>query len=356
MQKRLIPLVCCLLFGLTQHASAQAFGVLEGLFSSVNSVSFNLQGGWLDDKKQLSSFSEGVDLFGLGTEVFITLPAPEGTYLELALGTSYLRGFEATEPSLDLRSSLRTLPSVAVYAALFADRSAFQPYMGVTFGLTELWRSQAYDVNNLEYGLKAQTYEYGLTLGINRDLSESIYVFLEGNYRRRRFASLDWDFPGDSQLPTDWPRTLNLSGFGLSAGVQFALEEERRETRTPLAGTWSLVQMDGQDLPVLYMQEARTLRTSMRQEILTGTLVLRVAPDTTYRLVLQRQDIVVDENDHVREVAHPQFIEEMGTYTANGDMIRLTPTGQTTTHLLERRRNDLVLQLGDTRHILLFKK
>ena len=355
MQKRSILLVYCLLFVFTQQASAQAFGVLEGLFSSVNSVSFNLQGGWLDDKNQLSSFTEGTDLIGLGTEVFITLPAPEGAYLELALGTSYLRGFEATEPTLDLRSSLRTLPTVGVYASVLSN-PVVQPYLGVTFGLTELWRSQAYDPNDLEYDLKAQTYEYGLTLGVNHNLTESIYVFAEGNYRRRRFASLDWDFPGDSQLPDNWPRSLNLSGFGISVGVQFALEEEHRETRPSLAGTWSLVQMDGQELPVLYTQEARTLRTSTRQEILTGTLVLRAAPDTTYRLVLQRQDAIVDENDHVREVAHPQFIEEMGTYTTHGDMIRLTPTGQATTHLLERRRNDLVLQLGDTRHLLLFKK
>lgn len=355
MQKRSIPLVCCLLLLFAQQTSAQAFGVLEGLFSSVNSVSFNLQGGWLDDKDQLSSFTKGTDLIGLGTEVFITLPAPEGTYLELALGTSYLRGFESTEPTLDLRSSLRTLPTVGVYASVLSN-PVVQPYLGITFGLTELWRSQAYDLNNLEYDLKAQTYEYGLTLGINHNLTESIYVFAEGNYRRRRFASLDWSFPGDSQLPEDWPRSLNLSGFGVSIGVQFALEEEHRETRTSLTGMWSLVQMDGQELPVLYTQEARGLRTSTRQEILTGTLVMRAAPDTTYRLVLQRQDAIVDENDHVREVSHPQFIEEMGTYTAHGDMIRLTPTGQLTTHLLERRRNDLVLQLGDTRHILLFKK
>lgn len=356
MQKRSILLAACLLLVCTQHASAQAFGVLEGLFSSVNSVSFNVQGGWLDDKNQLSSFIEGSDLFGLGTEVLITLPAPPGAYLELALGTSYLRGFESNVPTLDLRSSLRTLPSVAVYALVLPEQKGFQPYMGLHFGLTELWRSQGYDPNNLEYDLSAQTYSYGLTLGINRALSSSVGVFAEGNYRRRRFTSLDWGFPGDNQLPTDWPRTLNLSGFGFSVGMQFFLEVERRESRTALEGLWSLAEMDGQDLPVLYTQEARGLRTSTRQEILTGTLVMRAAPDTTYRLVLQRQDAIVDENDHVRSVSHPQFIEETGTYSANGDILMLTPTGQATTHMLERRRNDLVLQLGDTRHILLFKK
>lgn len=205
-------------------ATAQ-FGFVQKLFDSVNSVSFGAYNGWLEDTARLASDADVGDVQGLNAEVFIDLPAPEGLFLELALGASYLRGYESNEPTLDLRSALRSFPSLGFY--LTWDQAAVQPYVGATFGLVELWNTRAYDPEGRQFAFDGQTFQYGLTLGIHASLFEPVGLFVETNYRWRRFSSLDWQFPsGVEALPAAWPRSLNLSGPGVSIGIQFALQRD----------------------------------------------------------------------------------------------------------------------------------
>ena len=217
-------LLFVLLLAPLRVATAQ-FAFVQKLFDSVNSVAFSAQSAWLEDRAKLTSDAEIGDMQGLSAEVFIDLPAPEGLFLELALGASYLRGYESTEPTLDLRSALRSFPSLAFYLTWDADQ--VQPYLGATFGLVELWNTRAYDREGRQFAVDGETFTYGLALGIYTPLFDPLGLFVEARYRRRRFSSLDWNFPsGVEALPADWPRAVNLSGPGVSLGVQFGLQQD----------------------------------------------------------------------------------------------------------------------------------
>jgi hypothetical protein len=83
---------------------------------------------------------------GLGAEVLIDLPSYHNTDFELALGASVVQGFQATEPSLDLRASIRTLPTVSVYVSRLGlpSGSPIIPYFGAGFGVADLWNARGY--------------------------------------------------------------------------------------------------------------------------------------------------------------------------------------------------------------------
>jgi hypothetical protein len=161
-----------------------------------------------------------IGLCGLGSEVLINLPSPTFATLELALGTSFLRGFEAKEPTLDLRGAARSLPTVSLYASL-NQSGAVSPYIGVNFGVLQLWNVRAYDPEGAQYSVAGETYEYGGGMGLYLERwVRGLYA--EASYRRRSFASLDWSFPGGvSTLPAGWPRALNLSGVQFSWAGRF---------------------------------------------------------------------------------------------------------------------------------------
>jgi hypothetical protein len=158
--------------------------------------------------------------------VLINLPSPTFATLELALGTSFLRGFEAKEPTLDLRGAARSLPTVSLYASL-NQSSAVSPYIGINFGVLQLWNVRAYDPAGAQYSVTGETYEYGGGLGLYLERwVRGLYA--EASYRRRTFSSLNWGFPGGvSTLPAGWPRALNLSGVQFSLGWQIPVSERR---------------------------------------------------------------------------------------------------------------------------------
>jgi hypothetical protein len=210
---------------LPRPAAAQdPFGVLEGLFESVNSIAFYTHGAALQSDADLAGAVGGFALGGVGAELLLNLPSAGGAEFELGLGASALTGLEAVEPSLDLRASLRTLPTLAVYAAGIgvADGAPVEPYAGLTFGLAELWNARGYDADGTAYPLTAETFELGAVAGLYVDrVLPGLYV--EVGYRHRHFGSLAWEAEA---LPPGWPRALDASTWQATVGWQFRLRED----------------------------------------------------------------------------------------------------------------------------------
>ncbi len=212
-------------------AQAQ-FDFLTDVFEEVNSVTIAVQGSHLPGTRGVRS-RDGecmdVGLCGMTAEVLIDLPSVGGQELELGLGTSFLRGFESTEPSLDLHGSLRSFPTLTAYLSLPEawGLGIAEPYAGASFGLAMLWNGRGYDAEGREYEVDAETIEYGVSAGLY--LIKPSGLFIEGAYRWRQFESLDWEFPdgAGSALPAGWPRDLDLSGWVVSLGWQFRLRSSK---------------------------------------------------------------------------------------------------------------------------------
>lgn len=216
------------LVGLMLPATASAqISVITGLFDSVNSIAFSVTGGTIVGDTELDPECLGGGLCGMALEVFLDLPSPEGTELELGLGTSFLRGFAAREPSLDLRGAVRTLPFVSVFATRphALGSLALQPYAGLSVGFAQLWNARAYDAAGVQYGVSGEAFEYGLTMGAYVGAPPFTGLFVEASVRQRRFDSLDWSLSGTA-LPAGWPRELNVSTVLVGVGWQFRLGEE----------------------------------------------------------------------------------------------------------------------------------
>ena len=220
--RRLLLLALALL---PRPAAAQGFELVEGLFDSVNSVSFSVQTGGLVSSEQMRGDCGPFDLCGMGTEVFLNLRSSERMLLELALGTGYVRGFSSKEPSIDIRGAVRAVPTVGVYASHLQaiDSGAIVPFAGVQVGLSELWNVQAYDTEGNEYALSGSTYELGASMGLAVDVGPLDGLFVEGSYRHRRFPSVDW--AGDAVRP-GWPREIDLSAWFVSMGWQFDVKPD----------------------------------------------------------------------------------------------------------------------------------
>jgi len=221
--KRIVLAAACAAALAARPAHAQ-FDFLTEVFEEVNSVTIAVQGARIPGNHGLRARDgECMDLggvCGMAAEVLIDLPSVGGQELELGLGTGFLRGFEATEPTLDLRGSLRSFPALTAYLSLPEEwgLGIAEPYAGASFGLSALWNARGYDAAGLEYEVEAETIEYGVSAGLY--LVRPSGLFIEGAYRWRRFESLDWEFPdaAGSVLPAGWPRDLDLSGWVVSLG------------------------------------------------------------------------------------------------------------------------------------------
>ena len=210
-------------------ARAQLPGVFEGLFDNVNSIVFYTQVGALTDNSDIEGTVADFGVTGLGTEVLIELPEVFDTDFELGLGTSFVRGFQSTEPSLDLRASIRTLPQISVWASGFggAEQGALNPYIGLSFGVSDLWNARAYDPNGAVYDLGAETFDLALTAGLYVEAPLVRGLYIEGGYRLRRFESITWE---TAQLPPNWPRAIDASMAFINLGWQFRLRPTDKDS------------------------------------------------------------------------------------------------------------------------------
>jgi hypothetical protein len=200
-------------------AAAQDLGLVEGLFREVSAVTVFYQTGGVPASREVSS---GM-LHGAGSEVLINLRSAGAVSYELGLGASFLRGYRADEPSLDLRASIRAFPTVSLYATregLFGPASA---YLGGSFGLVELWNAQAYGPSGQPWDVEARAFELGASAGVYLSRGPLTGMFVEAGYRSRDFHSVRWVSRGEEALPLAWPRSLDLSGPLVSLGWQVQL-------------------------------------------------------------------------------------------------------------------------------------
>lgn len=200
------------------------FALIEHLFGTVKEVAFFVEAGRLTSTRDATTSGFALDppngLRGWGLELLLDMSpgATESSWnVTLGLGYNYMTGFVASDPSVDLRGSMRGLPTVAVYG----DPPGGGPvYFGASIGLTELWNTRAFDQLGQQYGVGGQTFELGYVIGLETRAG----FFVEGAYRVRDFRSLDWRLPGDSTvLPANWPRSLDLSAVTLSIGYHIKL-------------------------------------------------------------------------------------------------------------------------------------
>lgn len=214
--RRWVSALLVLVVSVARPASGQE--MITRIFEKATDIAPFFQAGWLTSDENLDT--RGSALLGYGVEVLFALKDdPKASYaVELALGYNYLTGFRSTNPALDLRGSMRTLPELSVYAT-YEKLGRVEPYVGIHTGLLDLWHTQAYDTDGEQYSVSSEAFQAGLTTGI---VVRGVWV--EGSYRIRNFPSLDWVLPGDqTTLPPDFPRTLDLSGWSLRVGYQFPI-------------------------------------------------------------------------------------------------------------------------------------
>jgi hypothetical protein len=256
---------------------AQGLGLVEGLFDEVSAVTIFYQGGLVPFSDEVTT-DRGM-LHGGGTEVLINLKSGKDISYELGLGASYLRGYQAEESSLDLRASLRALPTVSLYTTW--EREPVSRYLGLGFGLVELWNAQAYGPSGQPWDVEGNAFEVVLSGGLYLEETFAEGLFVEGGYRFRNFHSVKWTPTDDADaLPSSWPRSLDFSGPFLSLGWQLQLDrdEDREAGITPPApaGVWTLVRMDGAALPV-----ALDSMDTRWRKVVHGVLRLEAENDST---------------------------------------------------------------------------
>lgn len=330
-------------------AHAQDLGMIEALFDDVSAVTVFYQAGAIPASDDVTSDGP---LHGAGTEVLINLTSTATMSYELGLGASYLRGYQSAEPTLDLRATLRALPTISLYATRERVAGQLSAYAGGSFGLVELWNAQAYGPSGQPWDVEARTFELGGAAGVYVAGGLLRGLFVEGGYRFRQFHSVKWASSADEELPAEWPRSLDFSGPVLSLGwqLQLADEEEDVAVAPPApAGTWMLERVDGAPLPALLDSAA-----TGRREVLHG--VLRLRPEAEGRGTWAL-DLHLRDRAGTLRTGQPDLrlhaVQEQGTYVAEGGILRLTAdAAPAQAQRAERLAGRLYLHWGG--HVLAF--
>jgi hypothetical protein len=357
------PLVCAvfaLLLG--SSARAQDLSFIANVFKTVHSVTLAAQGGQLVSSRELATNHTNCAAFevcGMAAEVLFDLTAPSKLHLELGLGASYLRGFHEAEGSpVDLHGAVRSFPTISAYLTQDAGDAPIQPYVGVNFGISDLWNVQAYDSLGKEFTLKGQTFDYGGTAGFYTAFFRSFGLFAEISYKQRKFPSVDWS---DGSIPAGAPREFNFNSLIFSAGVQVSLKDEEKGPPA-YEGMWVLTRVDGSTLPALFEQESNPGGTgSIRNEIVSGVLTIERA---NYELLLRRRSMTYDNNGRLITATHPavpaaNITREAGNHTISprNDVITFYPNkDMAQKYSATRNGTELMLYLREANHVLEFKK
>lgn len=132
---------------------------------------------------------------------------------ELGLGYGQTVGFQASDPSRDLRGMVRDLPSISLYAS-------YAPvgfYAGLRSGFMRVQGLQVYEDDASVVHGEADSFLAGAMVGQSFAVL-GLDLFIEAAYTVRDFSSVTWD-----AVPPPSLRSLDLSGWSIGTGVQFAL-------------------------------------------------------------------------------------------------------------------------------------
>ena len=137
--------------------------------------------------------------------------------LEVGIGYGQVQGLELRDASLDLNAMIRTLPSVTLYMS-------YEPlgtYLGLRTGFLRTYALQVIDGDGTVFAGKAEAFMMGGLVGYAFGIGPT-YLFTEAGYTARSFPSVEWSAPGP--LPAGVPRDLDVSGWGVSMGIQFPVK------------------------------------------------------------------------------------------------------------------------------------
>lgn len=155
--------------------------------------------------------------------------ATERLWAEIALGYSELGGFRSAVPGLDLRGTVRELPSLALYVS-YLPQGVVSVYLGGRAGLAQLQGFRAYLGSDPEpdssFTAGATTFQAGLALGGYVDV-KAVTIFLEPSYTYRNFESVEWSNI-NGLVPDVLPRSLDFSTWAIAFGAQFPLGTKAR--------------------------------------------------------------------------------------------------------------------------------
>lgn len=208
---------------------------LTKVFTDIDRVSvFGRVGGFSPAGDVLTGNNdESLNRFGhagLGIELGYNIRGPEDPrstkwFYEGGVGYTQISGFRLVRNDVDLRGSIRELPTLSFYG-IRKTNTIFNPYYGISAGFAKLQNVNFYDAAGTQYTATAETFTAGGSLGIA--LANSAFSpFVEVGYRLREFRSLDYKTSSTLSLPTTLPRSLNFSGWHLDVGLQVGLDKLR---------------------------------------------------------------------------------------------------------------------------------
>lgn len=163
---------------------------------------------------------EGVDtVYYYDVQPVSSPPAPTETIwsVELGIGYGQISGFDLADPSLKLRGSVRDLPAASVYASY----EPWSTYFGIRTGFMRTKGLQVLDRDGGEsFDGDGEAFLAAGLLGYAWSLSD-FWAFLESAYTIRYFPSVQWS---GGALPAGVPTDLRLSGWSVTAGIQFPIK------------------------------------------------------------------------------------------------------------------------------------
>lgn len=165
---------------------------------------------------------------GLGIELGYNIRRPEDPrstrwFYEGGIGYTQISGFRLVRDDVDLRGSIRELPTLSFYG-IRKTNTIFNPYYGVSSGFAKLQNVNLYDAAGTQYTATAETFTVGGSIGVAL-ANPAFSPFVEVGYRLRDFRSLDYKTSSTLALPATLPRSLNFSGWHLDVGLQVGLDK-----------------------------------------------------------------------------------------------------------------------------------
>ena len=134
--------------------------------------------------------------------------------LEVGIGYGQVQGLELRSADLDLNAMIRTLPSISLYMSY----EPWGTYLGLRTGFLRTYALQVVDGAGTVYAGNAEAFMMGALVGYAIGLGPT-YLFTEAGYTARSFPSVEWS--AQAPLPAGVPRDLDVSGWGISMGLQF---------------------------------------------------------------------------------------------------------------------------------------
>ena len=343
------------------EAYGQELPFLSTLFKDVNSVT--LYGEFAEIKKSPQLGTGGspcwfLGVCGAGTEVLWDVtPAGKSVHVELGFGAEYLRGFtgKALGDPFDLHASIKSFPQFGAYLSRSTKWKWLTPYIGGSFGSSELWYAEAYGSDHKQITIKAQTFDYGPVLGVAIGSDWVGSAFAEVGFRARRFPGLEYQVK--DTVPSTWPREFDMSGWHVSIGWQFEIKHGK--ALPSYEGDWVLSSVDGGSLPAILDQAKNPAQpgAGVRREALGGTL--RLQDHGVYLISLQERITFLDAQGKPTEIKlldSPKV--ELGKYVLGPHDLILIPSGVVDGKgfAVSRLGSELVVSHLEPGHTLNFKK